>query len=215
MAEKIKVLIADDHYIVRFGLAALLKSAGGFTIVGEAENGREAVEKAGALGPDIVIMDLMMPEMDGVEATRRILAPSSATDSHSSSLPRVLILTSFGTSADAMRAVEAGASGVLMKDAMDGELVAALHEIAAGGTAFSNEVQSALAVEQSSPKLTDRQLQVLELMVRGFTNPDIAEHLGSSVNAVKQIVSTICQKLDAANRTEAVSIALGRHLIRE
>ena len=202
----IRILIADDHSLLRLGLAALLKFQKGLQVVGDAENGEDAVQKAQELTPDVVIMDLMMPVLDGVEATRRIKQSNPDT--------RVLILTTFGTSADVARAISAGASGALMKDSTNEELVSAIRTVAAGGTAFSPDIQQAIAENPRPPELTDRQRGILESVTRGLTNRDIAVQFGISQDAVKQHLNTICEKLGAANRAEAVAIALRKHLLK-
>ena len=203
---KIRILLADDHSIMRVGLASLLSREKDMTVVGEAETGEEAVAKARELKPDIVVMDLMMPEMDGVEATRRIKA--ERPDS------KILILTTFGTSADVARAMAAGASGAIMKDAETDDQLAAIRAVAAGGKAFSPGIEKALNELQPTPDLTDRQLLILESVTRGLTNRDIATMLGISADAVKQHLAAIFSKLGAANRSEAISIALRKHLLK-
>lgn len=202
----IRILLADDHSLLRLGLETLMKFHREFAVVGGAENGEEAVRLARELRPDVVVMDLMMPVMDGVEATRRIRAD----------LPdvRVLILTSYGTSADVVRAVDAGASGALMKDTANEELLEAIRTVAAGGTAFSPEIERQLEEEQPLPEFTRRQMDILEFVTRGFTNADIARQLGISSDCIKKHLIVICNKLGASNRAEAVSIALRKSLLK-
>ena len=149
----IRIVIADDHALLRRGLATLLGFDKGLAVVGDAKNGEEAVKVAIKLKPDVVVMDLSMPVMDGVEATRRIR--NTLPDS------RVMILTSYGTSVDVARAIEAGASGALVKDAEDELLISAIRTIAAGGTAFSPEIKAMLKSEPHPPVLTDRQREIL------------------------------------------------------
>ena len=202
----VSVLLVDDHALIRRGLTDLIRYESDLNVAGEASNGQEAVEAARKLNPDVIVMDLMMPEMDGVEATRRIKA--ERPDS------RILILTTFGTSADVARAMAAGASGAIMKDAETDDQLAAIRAVAAGGKAFSPGIEKALNELQPTPDLTDRQLLILESVTRGLTNRDIATMLGISADAVKQHLAAIFTKIGAANRSEAVSIALRRHLLK-
>ena len=202
----VSVLLVDDHALIRRGLTDLIRYESDLNVAGEASNGQEAVEAARKLNPDVIVMDLMMPEMDGVEATRRIKA--ERPDS------RILILTTFGTSADVARAMAAGASGAIMKDAETDDQLAAICAVAAGGKAFSPGIEKALNELQPTPDLTDRQLLILESVTRGLTNRDIATMLGISADAVKQHLAAIFSKLGAANRSEAISIALRKHLLK-
>ena len=202
----VSVLLVDDHALIRRGLADLIRYESDLKVAGEASNGQEAVEAARKLNPDVIVMDLMMPEMDGVEATRRIKV--ERPDS------RILILTTFGTSADVARAMAAGASGAIMKDAETDDQLAAIRAVAAGGKAFSPGIEKALNELQPTPDLTDRQLLSLESVTRGLTNRDIATMLGISADAVKQHLAAIFSKLGAANRSEAIYIALRKHLLK-
>ena len=203
--KRIRILVADDHALLRRGLVNLLKYQKDFSIVGEACNGEEAVNLADRLEPDVVVMDLSMPVMDGVEATQRIRENRPAT--------RILILTTFGTSVDVARAVRAGASGALVKDSDDDELLAAIRTAADGGTAFSPEIEAQLQ-EPPPPELTARQRDVLESIVHGLASDAIAAKLGISSDAVNQHINAIRTKLGAANRAEAVAIALRKHLLK-
>jgi len=207
MQQKIKVLIADDHSIMRIGLVSLLSREKDMTIVGEAETGEEAVEKAAALNPDVVVMDLMMPGMSGAEATRLITTAEEPR-------PRVLVFTSYGTSTDLARAVMNGASGALLKNAPTRDLPQAIRKVIAGEKVLSKEVQALVAEEESAPCLSDRQLQQLELAARGFTNQEIADQLGVSLITVKKQFSDIFARLGVSNRAEATSFALQRNLIQ-
>jgi DNA-binding NarL/FixJ family response regulator len=204
--KQIKIVIADDHALLRRGLATLLSFDRELAVVGDAKNGEEAVRVAMELKPDVVVMDLSMPVMDGVEATRRIR----------NSIPnaRVLILTSYGTSIDVARALEAGASGALVKDAEDELLVSAIRSIAAGGTAFSPEIKAILKSEPHPPALTDRQREILEMTSEGLSSDEIASRLGISSYAVNQHHDAIRRKLGASSRTEAVAIAIRKHFLK-
>ena len=202
---KTKILIVDDHALIRRGLADLIRYEKDLVAVGEASDGEAAVSAVAEKKPDVVIMDLMMPVMDGVEATRRIR--ESVPDA------KILILTTFGTSADVSRAIAAGASGAIMKDASMEDQLAAIRTVAAGGTVFPPEI-ARIAQEDPPPEFTQRQMVILESTARGLTNKDIAVMLGISADAVKQHLQAICAKLGAANRAEAVAIALKKHLLK-
>ena len=197
---------ADDHSVVRFGLATLLERRKDFQVVGEAKDGEVAVAMAKSTNPDVVIMDLMMPHVDGAEATRLICEANPEI--------KVLILTSYATSADIVRAIDAGASGAIVKDADNAELIDAIMKVAAGETAFSGEISRAIETEPMTREFTQKQLDVLHSITRGLSNPDIATQLGISLNAVKQHIRAVFTKLGASNRTEAVAIALRRHLLK-
>ena len=203
---KIKVLIADDHTIVRAGLTALLGTEKDIEVVGEAKNGAEAVSNAVALHPDIVIMDLMMPKMDGVEATKELLrkAPSAKT----------ILLTTYGTSDGIAHALRAGARGAVLKNADNSELAKAIRIVAQGGDYISPDIRQQLAADPPVPDLTSRQSEILESMVRGLTDRDIAQQLGLSPESVSEHVGAIRQKIGAANRTEAVAIAMRKYLLK-
>ena len=203
---KIKVLIADDHTIVRAGLTALLGTEKDIEVVGEAKNGAEAVSNAVELQPDIVIMDLMMPKMDGVEATKELFrkAPSVKT----------ILLTTYGTSDGIAHALRAGARGAVLKNADNSELAKAIRIVAQGGDYISPDIRQQLEADPPVPDLTSRQSEILESMVRGLTDRDIAQQLGLSPESVSEHVRAIRQKIGAANRTEAVAIAMRKYLLK-
>ena len=202
---KTRILIVDDHALIRRGLADLIRYEKDLVAVGEASDGEAAVSAAAEKKPDVVVMDLVMPVMDGVEATRRI--KESVPDA------KILILTTFGTSEDVSRAIAAGASGAIMKDASMEEQLAAIRTVASGGTVFPPEM--ARTVQGTPPpKLTQRQMVILESTARGLTNKDIAVMLGISADAVKQHLQAICSKLGAANRAEVIAIAIRKHLLK-
>ena len=204
--KKIRILIADDHAVVRAGLASILRFAKDIQVVGSAANGLEAVAKTGELRPDVVIMDLMMPVMNGVDASARI------AERHPES--KILILTTYGSSEDIRRALDVGAVGAIMKTASNQMLVAAIRKTAAGTRVLSPEIEQTLNESLASDELTPRQLEVLGYVTRGFTNEDIAKHFGITYSAVKQHLSNVFTKLGAANRSEAVSIALRKQLVK-
>lgn len=204
--KKIRILLADDHALLRMGLATLISFHDDLEVVGDAADGEQAVERAQALEPDVVVMDLMMPKVDGVEATRRIHALRPAT--------RILILTTFGSATEIADAVRAGACGALVKDTANDALVAAIRAVARGEEVFTPEIRAMLDEAAATPNFTPRQREILAFVMRGLTNKDIARTLAISPDAVKQHLGMICSKLGASNRTEAVSIALRRHLLK-
>lgn len=202
----IKILIADDHAIVRLGLTALFEAQRDFVLVGSAKDGEEAVRLAVTHHPDVVIMDLMMPRLNGVDATSKIkeLLP----DTH------IIVLTSYGSSDGVAHALAAGASGALMKTDEDAELIPAIRRILEGQTVISPEIQQLLNEDPPIPELTSRQRDILSSLTRGFSNKDIAMQLGISTRSVDDHVNAILSKIGAANRVEAVSIALKKQLLK-
>jgi len=203
---RIKVLIVDDHAIMRNGLTSLLRTSRDIDVIGSAGDGKSGIQKAVKLKPDVVIMDLMMPEMDGTEATRLLLQK----------LPdvKVLIFTTFSTADGIGHALEAGASGAIMKNVELPELVAAIKTVASGGRALSPEIEQILSEDPPLPELSTRQAEILHSITRGLSNDDIARLLGISVPMVKEHVNAIFAKLGAANRAEAVAIAMRKHLLK-
>ena len=207
MKAKVRVLIADDHSVVRMGLDSLLGTAKNVEVVGEAINGDEAVRKALKLRPDVVVMDLVMPRKDGVAATEEILAAAPET--------KVLILTTFGTSDDIARALKAGVTGAIMKSATNRELLAAVQSVAQGRRFVSAEVEGILANDPPIPELSQRQREILESIARGLTNREIATQLDISLESVKSHVKVILEKLEASSRTEAAAIAQRKNLLKQ
>ncbi len=199
------ILLADDHAIVRMGLASLLGTQDGLEVVGDAEDGESAVRKALELRPDVVIMDLMMPKKDGATATAEIHAALPET--------KIVVLTTFGTSDGIANALNAGATGALMKNAPNSQLVETIRAVAKGERAISDEVERLLEEDPPAQALTPRQMEILSGLTRGLTNQDIATELGIREDRVKEHVNVIFTKLGAANRTEAVAIALRKHLL--
>ena len=210
--KKIRILLADDHSIMRIGLASLLSREKDMTVVGEAENGEEAVSLTRELKPDVIVMDLMMPGISGAEATRQITS-GKPDEAEAAARPRVLVFTSYGTSADLAQAVLNGASGVLLKNAPTRELPQAIRKVLAGEKVMSKEVQALVDEQTKLPSLTDRQLLLLELAARGFTNQEIADHLKVSLITVKKQFSDTFLRLGVSNRGEAISFAVQRHMI--
>ena len=206
MSNKIKVLIADDHAIVRMGLSALLSAKKDIEVVGQSRNGEAAVRDAVRLAPDVVIMDLMMPKKDGIAATAEIKAKRPDV--------KIIILTTFATSDGITKALEAGASGAILKNAENNSLVTMIRRVAAGERVLAPEVEELLQEDPPVEKLTPRQAEVLESLSRGLTNKDIARQLGISDRSVDEHVEALLQKIGASNRTEAVVIALRKHLLK-
>lgn len=205
MKKPIRILIADDHAVVRRGLRSLIQTEKDLLVIGEASNGIEAVESTLRLKPDVVIMDLIMPKKSGAEAIAEIMAQIPET--------RIIILTTFGTVDDMARAIESGAAGALLKTSDENELIAAIRTVAANGYAISSEVQQLMAENPPAPQLTSRQLEVLNSMSQGFSNADIAGQLGIKEFSVREHVAGIMAKLEASNRAEAVAIALRKRLL--
>lgn len=203
---KHRILVADDHAIVRTGLVSLLETEPDIDVVGEACNGETAISLALRLKPDIVIMDLMMPDVDGIAATERILSAEPTI--------KVLVLTTSTVSDDLARALDAGARGVITKNAEYAKLVAAIRDVAAGKIAVSSEVKHLIDEDPPAPKLTPRQSDVLHALTRGLSNQEIAKQFGIGRESVKEHIDSLYAKIGAANRTEAVAIAFRKHLLK-
>ena len=204
--EKIKVMIVDDHAILRMGLASLLNAKKDIEVVGEASSGAATLKKAPKLKPDVIVMDLMMPEMDGAETTRRLKALMPEA--------RILILTTFGTADGIAHALEAGAQGAVLKNVEFTELANYIRRIAVGEKVISEEIQRILKSEPTIEPLSARQHEILEAIVNGLSNTDISVRLGISLDMVKEHNQKLFEKLGVANRTEAVAIALRKHLLK-
>jgi DNA-binding NarL/FixJ family response regulator len=213
----IKVLLVDDQALVRSGFRLILETKDDLEVVGEAANGREAIELAATTSPDVVLMDIRMPELDGVEATRLILGGGSSA--------RVLILTTFDLDEYVVRAIRAGASGFLLKDAPPAQLVDAIRVVAAGDALLAPAVTRRLlerfarGVEDDRPppslgELTERELQILRLLAQGLSNAEIAERLVVGETTVKSHVSSILRKLRLRDRVQAVIAAYDAGLVR-
>jgi DNA-binding NarL/FixJ family response regulator len=206
--KRIKVMIVDDHPVVRAGMVAVLGEEGDFEVVGEAANGAEALALVPRLAPDVVLMDLRMPVMDGADATARIVARPDP--------PQVLVLTTYDTDADIVRAVEAGARGYLLKDAPTAVLADAIRRAARGETVLAPPVAARLADRlraPSRPELTARELDVLRLVATGRSNADIGRELFIGEATVKTHLIRTFAKLGVTDRTAAVTAAYGLGLI--
>lgn len=209
----ITVVVADDHRVVRAGLIALLHQYDDVRVVGEAGSGLEAVERAETLAPDVVLMDLQMPVMDGVQATEQIVRRLPAT--------AVLILTTYDDDELIWDGIRAGARGYLLKDVLPDDLIRALRTVAAGGTLLPPTIAAKLAqriqhhgaAPHPPAAVTPRETEILQHMARGRTNREIAAALHISENTVKTHISNLYQKLEVNDRTEAVTTALRLGLI--
>ena len=205
---RVRVLIVDDHAIVRKGIRALLSEADGFEVVGEADNGQEAVLRAEESSPDVILMDLLMPGMDGIEATRQIT--SRRPGAH------VLVLTSFAADNKVFPAIKAGASGYLLKDSSPDELVRAIRQVHRGEPSLHPTIARKLLQEVAHPAelqpapeaLTGREMEVLRLIAQGLSNQEIADRLVVSEPTVRAHVSRILGKLHLASRTQAALYAV-------
>ena len=202
----ITLLLVDDHAVMRMGLASLLETCRDVKVVGDTGDGESAVRMALRLRPDVVVMDLVMPEMDGVETTRRIVAEWPEAN--------VLVLTTFASSDEISHAFDAGAKGAILKSADLVGLLAAIRDIAAGNRHCSAEIEQIMADDPPVPKLSARQQEILNSIVHGLSNPDIARQLGISLPMVKEHLTTLFAKLGVANRTEAVAVALRKQLLK-
>lgn len=204
----IRLLIVDDHTIVRKGIRALLATETDIEVVGEAANGREAIEQNSKLRPDVILVDLMMPEIDGIEAVRRITADYADT--------RILVLTSFATDDKVFPAIKAGALGYLLKDSAPDALITAIRQVYQGESSIHPKIARKLLKEISKPlehaptpdPLTQREVDVLKLIATGLSNQEIANSLTVSEATVRTHVSHILSKLHLASRTQAALYAL-------
>lgn len=208
MADLIRILVADDHYVVRQGLAALLVARNGMQVVGEAAAGKEAVDLARTLLPDVILMDMIMPGMDGPEAIALIKQDNPNA--------RILVLTSFGESKQVAAAIQAGALGYLLKDSSPDDLLHAIRSVHRGSLVLTQDLAFKLMQAQPAPvtdeRLTERETDVLRLLAQGQSNQEIAFNLHISMTTVRSHVSSILMKLDVSNRTQAALVAQERGL---
>ena len=211
----IRVLIVDDHAIVRKGIRALLSEADGFEVVGEADNGKEAVLRAQECSPDVILMDLLMPGMDGTEATKQIISRQPKT--------RILVLSSFAADNNVFPAIKAGAAGYLLKDSSPDELVRAIRQVHRGEPSLHPTIARKLLQEIARPvdlqpapeALTAREMEVLRAIAQGLSNQEIADQLMVSEPTVRAHVSRILGKLHLASRTQAALYAVREGLTDE
>jgi DNA-binding NarL/FixJ family response regulator len=209
LKNKVRLLIVDDHPIVRAGFQGILAGQDHLEVIGEAATGAEAVERAHRLRPDVVLMDLRMPRMDGVQAIGKIKAQRPET--------HVLVLTTYDSDADILRAIEAGATGYLLKDAPRKELFRAIRAAARGEPVLAPSVTARLMNSVRSPagsSLSSREIEVLELVARGLSNKELARSLHLSEATVKSHLIHIFEKLGVADRTAAVTVALEKGILR-
>jgi DNA-binding NarL/FixJ family response regulator len=205
-ARSIRILVADDHPVVRDGLAAVLSSEPDLEVVAQAGNGLEAVERYRASKPDVGVVDLNMPRLDGVGTIRAIRREFPAA--------RLIVLTVMPGEEDVFRAFRAGASAYLLKDSSEEEILRTIRLVADGKTRVPADIAARLVERSPEPELTDREREVLGYLVQGATNPEIAVALDVSPRTVKAHVVAILEKLGAPNRTKAVAIALERRLVQ-
>jgi two-component system NarL family response regulator len=205
MSRRLRILIADDHGVVRGGLASLIDQQDDLVTVGQARNGREAVEMHASLRPDVTLMDLQMPLVDGVEAISQIRARDPDA--------RIVVLTTYDGDEDIYRALRAGAMAYVLKDAEAEELFRTTRAVYAGKTCIPPAVASKLAERMRGVHLTPRELDVLRLLVVGKSNSAIAETLFVAESTVKTHINSILAKLGAEDRTEAAAIALRRGIV--
>ena len=214
MTTKIKVMIVDDHGIVRQGLRTYLDLIEDITIIAEAENGLDALEKVKQFNPDIVLMDLVMPEMDGIEATQKICGSYPGV--------KVIVLTSFTEDEQVFSAIKAGAVGYLLKDISPPDLAKAIQAVHSGETHLHPEITKKLMNQFVSPKsdieitpdeLTPREMEVLQLIAQGLSNKELANKLTISEKTVKTHLSSIFSKLHLSDRTQAAIYALKHNLV--
>jgi len=201
----IRILCVDDHPLVRKGIASILANESTLKLVGEAGNGHEAVEMFRDLRPDVVLMDLRMPEMDGIEATKQIrkLDPEA----------KIIALTSYDGDQDIYKAIEAGVRGYILKEMVHTKVIDAIRTVQSGKRLMPTEVAERLSEYFPQVALTPREIEVLKYVAKGMANKEIAHHLGTASGTVKMHVQNILAKLGASDRTHAVTIALERGIL--
>ncbi len=202
---KTKILFADDHQIVREGLARLIDREDDMRIVAEAENGADAVRRARELKPDLIMLDLRMPVKDGATAAAEILAADPNA--------KILLLTSFATAAEVKTALDAGVLSAVVKDSSSETLINAIRTTTRGERFISQEIADTLAERKVEPAISDRQREILRLVAKGFNNDEIAEQIGITRHGVKAHLAIVFERLGASSRTEAASMAVSLGLI--
>jgi two-component system NarL family response regulator len=202
---KIRIMIIDDHPVVRAGLASMLSTQPGIAVVGSASGGQEALALLETITPDVILMDLRMAGMSGLEAIRAInLRPNP---------PRMLVLTSYDTDEDIYQAVGAGAQGYILKDTPQERLLEAIHLVYAKKRYFPADIAARLTERMARSNLTPREHQVLQLVAKGLTNKEIGQVFGISDNTARNHVNSIIEKLEVSDRTEAATIAMRQGLV--
>lgn len=199
------MLVADDHVVVRMGIASIISFERDLSVVGEAEGGEEAVRLVRELKPDVTVMDLMMPKMGGAEAIAEIRRADPEA--------RILVLTTFGASLEMKRAMDAGALGAVAKTSTPEKIIAAIRAVAAGRRAVSREIEQGLRTIGDIPGLSARQLEILKLVAKGYSNPEVAGILDIGVDAVKDHLTNIYARLGVSSRTEAAAFAAANNML--
>lgn len=202
----IRILLVDDHPVVRAGLASMLSTIAGLAVCGAASSGEEALELIDAERPDVLLLDLRMPGMTGIELLKLIRSVPFP--------PRALVLTSYESDEDIYRAIEAGAHGYLLKSTPQAELVAAIHAVHSGRHHIPPRIAARLAERMVRTALTQRELEILEMVVRGLTNKQIGNALRISENTARNHINSIIRKLEVSGRTEAATAAIQQGLVR-
>ena len=202
---KIRVLVVDDHPVLRDGVAAILENQTDMTMVGEARDGGEAIERFRALRPDVTLMDLQMPGMNGVDAITAIRSEYPGA--------RIIVLTTYAGDVQAVRALKAGATGYLLKSSLRTELIDAIHDVHRGQRHVHRDIADEIALHVVDEALTEREIAVLRLVSVGKANKQVASALGLSEETIKGHLKSIFSKLDVADRTHAVTVAARRGII--
>ncbi len=201
----IRILLVDDHALVRLGLAVLLRMEPDFQVVGEAESGKQALDLFARLQPDVTLLDVRMPQMSGIETARQLILKWPEA--------RIIMLTTSELEDDIDQAIETGACGYLLKKITREELVSAVRQVHAGEACIPEVVAKQLAANRLAPRLSVREREVLAMLPRGLTNPDIATALGISLSTAKTHLRAIFSKLDVADRSEAINVAVQRGIL--
>ena len=205
MVDTIRILVVDDHPVLREGVAAILETQSDMTLVGEARDGAEAVTRFRQLKPDVTLMDLQMPGMSGVEAIKAIRGEFPQA--------RILVLTTYDGDVQAVRAIKAGATGYLLKSSLRAEMIDAIHDVHRGRRHIHPDVAGEIATHVASESLSEREVTVLRLVAVGKANKEIARDLGLAEETIKAHLKTIFAKLDVTDRTHAVTVAAKRWII--
>jgi len=202
----IRLLLVDDHRVMRIGLISILKLAPEIKVVAEAENGRQALEQFRKFSPEVTLLDIRMPDMSGVDTLKAIRKHDSAA--------KIIMLTTSDMEEDIYTAVQQGAKGYLLKDASPKEIIAAIRCVSENGVVFPEHILKLIEPRNKQPDLSPRQIEVLELLVKGLSNKDIGTALGISYTSVKTHLESIYGRLEVANRQEAISVAIQRGVVR-